>query len=148
MENEEIMIEETAQALEDAVVLEEAELLETDAQELDIDFEIEEKTSRVSEAISVAKDNIQEKCDAAKSACKGLIDRLTYDLEQTDYNPYIRSTTTRKIEILRTAEDTEPVDVFEFEKSAEFSLRAMAITAAVVAVADIAVAKILKKKSL
>jgi stage III sporulation protein SpoIIIAA len=142
------MIEETAQALEDAVALEEAELLETEAEELDIDFEIEEKSNRVSEAISVAKDNIQEKYDIAKSACKGMIDRLTYDLEQTDYNPYIRSTTTHKIEILRSAEDTEPVDVFEFEKTAGFSLRAMAITAAVVAVADIAVAKLLKKKSL
>ena len=148
MENEEIMIEETAQALEEAVALEEAELLEAEGEELDIDFEIEEKTNRVSEAISQAKDNIQEKCDAAKSACKGLIERLSYDMEQTDYNPYIRSTTTRKIEILRSAEDTEPVDVFEFEKTAGFSLRAMAITAAVVAVADIAVAKILKKKSL
>ena len=148
MENEEIMIEETAQALEEAVALEEAELLEAEGEELDIDFEIEEKPDRVSEAISLAKDNLQEKYDVAKSACKGLIERLSYDLEQTGYNPYIRSTTTRKIEILRSAEDTEPVDVFEFEKTAGFSLRAMAITAAVVAVADVAVAKILKKKSL
>ena len=129
-----------------------ADLTEGDfAEEMDIEFEIgtdeeAKPKGRVASAVKQAKDNIQEKYDEARLACKDLMDRLNYDLQQTGYNPYIRSTTTRKFEVLRSSTDPEPVDVFEFESTKGFSLRSMAITVALVAAADVATKLIIKKK--
>lgn len=95
---------------------------------------------------SCACDTLQAKCDEVRTACKDVLTRLQNDLEQTNYNPYIRSTTTYKYEILKKSTDTEPVDVFEFQRTTGFSLRAMAITTVLVAAADVAVAKLIKKK--
>ena len=67
-------------------------------------------------------------------------------MRATNGNPYIRSTTTYRYEILRNSKDTEPVDVFEFQRTSGASLRAMALTDAIVAAADVAVARIFKKK--
>ena len=118
-------------------------------EEMEIEFEIEEPAARepgpIANAVSQAKDTIQSKYDEAKSACKGLMERLSDDLEKTGFNPYIRTTTTRKYEILRSAKDEEPVDSFEFQKTSGFSLRAMALTSVIVAAADVAVAKLFKK---
>ena len=118
-------------------------------EEMEIEFEIEETVARepsaIANAVSQAKDTIQSKYGEAKSACKGLMERLTDDMEKTNFNPYIRTTTTRKYEILRSAKDEEPVDSFEFQKTSGFSLRAMALTSVIVATADVLVAKLLKK---
>ncbi len=131
----------------------EADLTEGDfAEEMDIEFEIENEVAqekpkgRVATAVKQAKDTVQEKYDEARLACKDLMDRLNYDLQQTGYNPYIRTTTTRKIEVLRSSTDPNPVDVFEFENTKGFSLRSMAITVALVAAADVATKLIIKKK--
>lgn len=123
----------------------------TEDEELEIEFEIEEpKASReiagISSAMTQAKGTIQAKYDEARSACKSVASRIAEDLEKTNYNPYIRTTTTRKYEILRNSKDTDPVDTFEFTKTSGFSLRAMAITSMIVASADVVVSRFLKKK--
>ncbi len=161
---------------EEALTLEtestEEPLFDTAAdEEMEIEFEIEEsepKQGRIAKAAQQAGEKIREKCGEARDAvteksqeicsslqgkyaearvaCKDLMDRLAYDMEQTGYNPYIRSTTIYRYEILRKSTDEEPVDVFEFKRTSGFSLRAMAITTALVAAADLAMAKFLKKK--
>ena len=124
------------------------ELLDVSADE-EIEFEVETdtpKTARIAGKVRQVRSGIQEKYTEARTACKNMMERISGDMEQTNYNPYIRSTTTYRYEILRKSSDTEPVDVFEFERSSGFSLRAMAITSVLVAAADIAIAKLLKKK--
>ena len=116
------------------------ELFEASAdEEFDFGVEGEEKQACVC-------DSLQAKCDEVRTACKDVISRLSNAMEQTNSNPYIRSTTTYKYEILKKSTDTEPVDVFEFQRTTGFSLRAMAITTVLVAAADVAVAKLIKKK--
>ena len=113
------------------------------AEEFEVELEMEED-----ETPACACNTLQAKCDELRTACKDVITRLSNDLEMTDYNPYIRSTTTYRYEILKKSTDTEPVDVFEFQRTSGFSLRAMAITSVLVAAADVAVGKIIKKKLL
>jgi predicted nucleic acid-binding protein len=91
-------------------------------------------------------DPFQAKCDELRSVCRDTVQRISKDLKETNYNPYIRSTTTYRYEILKKSTDAEPIDVFEFQRTSGYSLRAMAITAALTAAADIAVGKFLKKR--
>ena len=122
------------------VPTEDDELFEVSAdEEFEFGVEGEEKQA-------CACDSLQAKCDEVRTACKDIMSRLSNAMEQTNYNPYIRSTTTYKYEILKKSTDTEPVDVFEFQRTTGFSLRAMAITTVLVAAADVAVAKLIKKK--
>ncbi len=143
----------------------------SDDEDLEIGFEIEieepakeKKAGRIANAVGSIRekcgeardcvaersrelrDNLQEKYGEARSACKELMERLSYDMKETGYNPYIRSTTTYRYEILRKSTDEEPVDVFEFERTSGFSLRAMAITTALVGAAELAVKIWLKKR--
>jgi len=110
-----------------------------DAPADDFGFEIEDEEE-------TACDPLQTKCDEIRAACRDTVSRLARDLKETNYNPYIRSTTTYRYEILKKSTDEEPIDVFEFQRTSGFSLRAMAITTALVAAADVAVGKFLKKK--
>ena len=105
----------------------------------DFDFAVETEAAKPC-------DPFQTKCDELRTACKDMVQRISKDLKETNYNPYIRSTTTYRYEILKKSTDTEPIDVFEFQRTSGFSLRAMAITTALVAAADVAVGKFLKKK--
>ncbi len=90
--------------------------------------------------------SLRDRLNALRENCRALSERIADDMRATNGNPYIRATTTYRYEILRNKKDTEPVDVFEFQKTSGASLRAMAITAAIVAAADVAVARIFKKK--
>ena len=136
---EEIVIQYSAEEPLTAPAVDE-ELFEASADE-EFDFDIAEEEQQVGVC-----DSFQAKCDEVRLACKDVIQRISNDLEQTNYNPYIRSTTTYRYEILKKSTDTEPIDVFEFQRTSGFSLRAMAITTALVAAADVAVGKFLKKK--
>ncbi len=138
-EEEEIVIQYSVEEPLEAPAVDE-ELFDASADD-EFGFEIESE-----EVPASACDTLQAKCDEVRTACKDVMRRLSNDLEQTNYNPYIRSTTTYKYEILKKSTDTEPVDVFEFQRTRGFSLRAMAITTALVAAADVAVGKLLKKK--
>ena len=166
--NEEAM-ELTEEAVEEAAVeaVEVAE--EIPEEEIDIQFSVEEPLTEptvdeelfdasideeyniemdLEEEPATAVNPLKAKCDELRATCKDVVARLSSDLEQTNYNPYIRSTTTYRYEILKKSTDTEPVDVFEFQRTSGFSLRAMAITSALVAAADVAVSSFVKKKLL
>lgn len=90
--------------------------------------------------------SLRDRLNTLRENCRALSARIADDMRATNGNPYIRATTTYRYEILRNKKDTEPVDVFEFQKTSGASLRAMAITTAIVAAADVAVARFLKKK--
>lgn len=110
--------------------------------EEDFGFEIEEDVP----AAAAPVDPLQAKCDEIREVCRDTVSRVVHDLKATNYNPYIRSTTTYRYEIMKKSTDEEPIDVFEFQRTSGFSLRAMAITTALVAAADLAVGKFIKKK--
>ena len=113
--------------------------------EEDFGFEIEEEETEAAPEVAPV-DPLQAKCNEIRNACRDTISRIAYDLKETNYNPYIRSTTTYRYEIMKKSTDEQPVDVFEFQRTSGFSIRAMAITTALVAAADLATRKILKKK--
>ncbi len=138
-EEEEIVIQYSVEEPLDAPTVDE-DLFDASADD-EFGFEVEGEEKPAS-----ACDTLQAKCDEVRTACKDVMRRLSNDMEQTNYNPYIRSTTTYRYEILKKSTDTEPIDVFEFQRTRGFSLRAMAITTVLVAAADVAVGKLLKKK--
>ena len=107
----------------------------------DMDFSVE-----MEDAEGTAAASLRERLNTLRENCRALSARIADDMKATNNNPYIRSTTTYRYEILRNSKDTEPVDVFEFQRTSGASLRAMAITAAVVAAADVAFARIFRKK--
>ena len=107
----------------------------------DMDFSVD-----MEDAEGTAAASLRERLNTLRENCRALSARIADDMKATNNNPYIRSTTTYRYEILRNSKDTEPVDVFEFQRTSGASLRAMAITAAVVAAADVAFARIFRKK--
>ncbi len=107
----------------------------------DMDFSVD-----MDDAEGTAAASLRERLNTLRENCRALSARIADDMKATNNNPYIRSTTTYRYEILRNSKDTEPVDVFEFQRTSGASLRAMAITAAVVAAADVAFARIFRKK--
>ena len=107
----------------------------------DMDFSVD-----MDEGTDGAVMSLRDRLHSLQENCRALSARIADDMRATNGNPYIRSTTTYRYEILRNSKDTEPVDVFEFQRTSGASLRAMALTAAIVAAADVAVARIFKKK--
>lgn len=136
---EELVIEYSVEEPAEDLTVDE-DLFDVNAEE-EIDFEIGDEAEE-----EVACDSLAAKCDEIRAVCRDTVNRLARDLEATNYNPYIRSTTTYRYEILKKSTDEEPVDVFEFQRTNGFSLRAMAITTALVAAADVAVGKFLRKR--
>lgn len=107
----------------------------------DMDFSVD-----MDEETDGAALGLRDRLNLLRENCRALSERIADDMRATNGNPYIRSTTTYRYEILRNSKDTEPVDVFEFQRTSGASLRAMALTAAIVAAADVAVARIFKRK--
>lgn len=107
----------------------------------DMDFSVDMDEDTDSAALG-----LRDRLNLLRENCRALSERIADDMRATNGNPYIRSTTTYRYEILRNSKDTEPVDVFEFQRTSGASLRAMALTAAIVAAADVAVARIFKRK--
>ncbi len=69
-----------------------------------------------------SKDRFLKKCDEIYEAWDKAAKRLKKDLSACCKNPYIRKTTTCKVEIFRSREDTTPIDSFETENKQGFSL--------------------------
>ncbi len=117
---------------------------------VDFDLDMDPDFSVDSDGIGMGNEGVavslRERLTALRENCRALSERIADDMRATNGNPYIRATTTYRYEILRNKKDTEPVDVFEFRKTSGASLRAMAITTAIVAAADVAVARFLKRK--
>ena len=115
-----------------------------DGDDFDLDFSVDSDGFAPEDAGMTV--SLRDRLNALRENCRALSERIADDMRATNGNPYIRATTTYRYEILRNKKDTEPVDVFEFQKTSGASLRAMAITAAIVAAADVTVARIFKKK--
>ena len=115
-----------------------AELVYDEAEE-DAEPDAEDTLTQVRSALKTRFADLRENCRA-------LSERIAEDLKETNGNPYIRSTTTYRYEVLRNSKDENPVDVFEFQRTSGASLRAMAITAAIVAAADVAMSRVFRKK--
>ena len=117
---------------------------------VDFDLDMDPDFSLDSDGIGMGDEgatvSLRDRLTALRENCRALSERIADDMRATNGNPYIRATTTYRYEILRNKKDTEPVDVFEFQKTSGASLRAMAITTAIVAAADVAVARFLKRK--
>lgn len=112
----------------------------------DLDFSVDMEDESNGTAGAGVAAGLRDRLNTLRENCRALSERIADDMRATNGNPYIRATTTYRYEILRNKKDTEPVDVFEFQKTSGASLRAMAITAAIVAAADVAVARIFKRK--
>ena len=95
------------------------------------------------------KKDFSERYCLAKDACRNTLVRLKNDLKETHGNPYIRATSIVRYEILNTADDEVPVDVFEFRKTNGCYLRTLALAAGIVATAELLIlrAKFKKKKA-
>ena len=74
----------------------------------------------------------------AQETCRSVAARVRKDLRETNGNPYIRSVTTRRYELYRSAEDQEPVDRFVMERSSGYSLRTWLFVAGVLTAAYLA----------
>ena len=83
--------------------------------------------------------DFEERYQSAQTACKSTLERLARDLRESNGNPYIRSTSTFRYDIFRTANDTDPIDTFVFEKTNGCSLRALILAASLLAAANIAI---------
>lgn len=100
----------------------------------------EEKTGTGSDKCCFAK-----KYREAKESCRSLVARIRKDLRETDGNPYIRATTTRRYDLYRSPQDQEPIDSFVLKRSGGYALRTMILTAGILTVAYIALGHRRKK---
>ena len=101
-----------------------------------VEEEIVEETAdeTVSEEEVVEKNPIAAKCREIKEVCTKAADRLADDWRETNGNPYIKYTTTSKIEVFANPNDETPVDAFQTTRVKAFSFRAVAIATGVASV--------------
>ena len=122
------------------------EVLEN-AEEIVVEEVAEEVVEEVVEetAEETATQKLSRKCNEVKAACCGTIDRIARDLKETNFNPYIKQTRTYKLEIYRTCNDEEPIDVYETTDVKSYSARAMVVATAAAAALMFATDRLVKK---
>ncbi len=118
------------------------EVLEN-AEEIVVEEVAEEATEETVEETATQK--LSRKCNEVKAACCGTIDRIARDLKETNFNPYIKQTRTYKLEIYRTCNDEEPIDVYETTDVKSYSARAMVVATAAAAALMFATDRLVKK---
>lgn len=118
------------------------EVLEN-AEEIVVEEVAEEATEETVEETATQK--LSRKCNEVKAACCGTIDRIARDLKETKFNPYIKQTRTYKLEIYRTCNDEEPIDVYETTDVKSYSARAMVVATAAAAALMFATDRLVKK---
>lgn len=118
------------------------EVLEN-AEEIVVEEVAEEATEETVEETATQK--LSRKCNEVKAACYGTIDRIARDLKETNFNPYIKQTRTYKLEIYRTCNDEEPIDVYETTDVKSYSARAMVVATAAAAALMFATDRLVKK---
>ena len=91
------------------------------------------------------KDRFAEKYREARKTCRSAYERIREDLRQTNWNPYIRVKTTRRYELYRSENDSEPIDSFVLERSGGCNLRALMITAGILTVLHLTIGGCFKK---
>ena len=146
-EGEEIIIEEVPTDAIDVVVEEEADAAAQDVEEIvgEIAEEAEEAEAEVDEEVEDTTNMIARKCQEIKAACCDTINRIIYDLKETNYNPYIKQTRITRVEIFRTSTDEEPIDTFETTDVKSYSAKALAAATAATALLVVASGGIVKK---
>lgn len=153
MENENMIIEEAVVAEGEEIIIEE---VPTDA--IDVVVEEEGATAEPVEEVEgvIAQDDcecedesatemLSRKCREVKEACCGTIDRIIYDLRETNYNPYIKQTRINRIEIYRNCNEEEPIDTFETTDVKSYSAKALAVAGVAAALLVVASNGIVKK---
>ena len=85
------------------------------------------------------------KCEEVKTACCDTIDRIIYDLKETNFNPYIKQTRITRVEIYRNASEEQPIDTFETTDTKSYSAKALAVASAAAALLVIASNGIVKR---
>ena len=142
-EGEEIIIEEVPADAIDVVVEEEAEAVLEDVEE--VVGEAAEEEAETEEAEESATEKISRKCEEVKAACCNTIDRIIYDLKETNFNPYIKQTRITRVEIFRNCNEEEPIDTFETTDVKSYSAKALLVASAATALLVAASGKVVKK---
>ena len=148
-EGEEIIIEEAPADAIDVVVEEEIDTPAEDVEEI-VGEVADEETEEAQEAeeterVESATDKITRKCQEVKAACCDTIDRIVYDLKETNFNPYIKQTRITRVEIFRNAGDEQPIDTFENTDVKSYSAKALMVASAAAALLVVASNGIVKK---
>ena len=143
-EGEEIIIEEVPTDAIDVVVEEEADTVVEDVEEV-VGEAAEEEAEVEEEAEESATEKLSRKCQEVKSACCSTIDRIVYDLKETNFNPYIKQTRITRVEIFRNSTDEEPIDTFENTDVKSYSAKALAVASAAAALLVVASNGIVRK---
>ena len=143
-EGEEIIIEEVPADAIDVVVEEEADTVVEDVEEV-VGEAAEEEVEEVEEAEESATDKISRKCEEVKAACCNTIDRIVYDLKETNFNPYIKQTRITRVEIFRNCNEEEPIDTFETTDVKSYSAKAFLVASAATALLVAASGKLVRR---
>ena len=141
-EGEEIIIEEVPTDAIDVVVEEEADAVLEDVEEVVGEVAEEEAEEEAEES---ATEKLSRKCQEVKSACCSTIDRIIYDLKETNFNPYIKQTRITRVEIFRNCNEEEPIDTFETTDVKSYSAKALLVASAATALLVAASGKVVKK---
>ena len=144
-EGEEIIIEEVPADAIDVVVEEEADTVVEDVEEVVGEAAEEEVEEEVEEAEESATDKISRKCEEVKAACCNTIDRIVYDLKETNFNPYIKQTRITRVEIFRNCNEEEPIDTFETTDVKSYSAKAFLVASAATALLVAASGKLVRR---
>ena len=146
-EGEEIIIEEVPTDAIDVVVEEETDTAAEEVEEIVGEIAEEEacEEEACEEEVESATEKICRKCQEVKTACCDTINRIIYDLKETNYNPYIKQTRITRVEIFRNSTDEEPLDTFETTDVKSYSAKALAAATAAAALLVVASNGIVKK---
>ena len=140
-EGEEIIIEEAPVDAIDVVVEEDGETTE-EVEEIVGEIADEETASAEEESPS---EKIARKCEEVKTACCSTIDRIVYDLKETNFNPYIKQTRITRVEIFRNCNEETPIDSFETTDVKSYSAKAFLVASAATALLVAASGKLIRK---
>ena len=146
-EGEEIIIEEAPTDAIDVVVEEEADAAVEDVEEIvgEIAAEETEEETAEEEDEESATSKLSRKCQEVKDACCDTIDRIVYDLKETNFNPYIKQTRITRVEIFRNCNEEQPIDTFETTDVKSYSAKALLVAGAAAALLVVASNGIIKK---
>ena len=149
-EGEEIIIEEAPADAIDVVVEDEGDATVESVEEVvgeleEETFEEEAAEETAEEEAESATEKLSRKCQEVKDACCSTIDRIVYDLKETNFNPYIKQTRINRIEIFRNCNEEEPIDTFETTDVKSYSAKALLVASAAAALLVVASNKVVRK---
>ena len=144
-EGEEIIIEEAPVDAIDVVVEEELDTAAEETEEIVGEIADENAEEAIDEDAEEVVNEISRKCQEVKAACCDTINRIIYDLKETNFNPYIKQTRITRVEIFHNSSEEEPIDTFETTDVKSYSAKALAVATAAAALLVVASNGIVKK---